>query len=21
MTGDRAVADAMGNRWAIRTTL
>ncbi len=21
MTGDQAVADAMGNRWAIRTTL
>jgi len=21
LTGDRAIADAMGNRWAIRTTL
>jgi hydrogenase expression/formation protein HypC len=21
MTGDQAVADAMGNRWAVRTTL
>jgi hydrogenase expression/formation protein HypC len=21
MTGDQAIADAMGNRWAIRTTL